>query len=48
MANYFSDPVFRAGLAAPPEKDLPAALLHFAGVFADLSLTWNDIATLAR
>jgi lactate 2-monooxygenase len=46
MANYFSDPVFRAGLAAPPEKDLPAALLHFAGVFADLSRTWNDIATL--
>jgi lactate 2-monooxygenase len=46
MANYFSDPVFRAGLAAPPEKDLAAALLHFAGVFADLSLTWNDIATL--
>jgi lactate 2-monooxygenase len=46
MANYFSDPVFRAGLAVPPEEDLPAALLHFAGVFADLSLTWSDIAAL--
>ena len=46
MANYFSDPVFRSSLASPPEDDLPAALLHFAGIFADLSLTWNDIATL--
>jgi lactate 2-monooxygenase len=46
MANYFSDPVFLAGLAAPPEEDLPAALLHFAGLFADLSLTWSDIAAL--
>lgn len=46
MANYFSDPVFRAGLRVPPEEDLEAALLHFAGVFADLSLTWDDLATL--
>jgi lactate 2-monooxygenase len=46
MANYFSDPVFRAGLARPPEEDLPTALLHFAGVFSDLSLTWGDLAQL--
>jgi lactate 2-monooxygenase len=46
MANYFSDPVFRAGLAQPPEDDLPTALLHFAGVFSDLSLTWEDLSRL--
>ena len=46
MANYFTDPVFCSGLAAPPEEDLSAALLHFAGVFADLSLTWSDLAAL--
>jgi lactate 2-monooxygenase len=46
MANYFSDPTFRAGLPRPPEEDLPTALLHFAGVFADLSLTWEDLSQL--
>jgi L-lactate dehydrogenase (cytochrome) len=46
MANYFSDPVFRAGLVRPPEEDLQSALLHFAGVFADLSLTWKDLSGL--
>jgi lactate 2-monooxygenase len=46
MANYFSDPVFRAGLSVPPEQDLPAALLHFAGIFADMSLSWGDLDSL--
>ncbi len=46
MANYFSDPVFLAGLAKPPEEDVDAAVFHFAGVFADMSLTWSDLATL--
>jgi isopentenyl diphosphate isomerase/L-lactate dehydrogenase-like FMN-dependent dehydrogenase len=46
MANYFSDPVFRAGLTRPPEEDLTTALLQFAGVFADLSLTWDDLSRL--
>jgi lactate 2-monooxygenase len=46
MANYFSDPVFRTGLRVAPEEDLPTALLHFAGLFADLSLTWDDLTSL--
>ena len=46
MANYFSDPVFRAALSKSPEEDMASALLHFAGVFADLSLTWEDLAQL--
>lgn len=48
MANYFSDPVFRAGLAVPPEEDLDAAILHFAAVFADMTLTWADLAVLRK
>ncbi|HTW00069.1 MAG TPA: lactate 2-monooxygenase [Streptosporangiaceae bacterium] len=48
MANYFSDPVFRAGLAVPPEEDLDAAILHFAAVFADMALTWADLAVLRK
>jgi lactate 2-monooxygenase len=46
MANYFSDPVFRTGLVVPPEEDLDAAIMHFAGVFADMTLTWANLASL--
>ncbi|MHB2021969.1 MAG: alpha-hydroxy-acid oxidizing protein [Mycobacteriales bacterium] len=45
-ANYFSDPVFRAALAAAPEEDLPAAVRHFLGVYSDPTKTWADLATL--
>jgi lactate 2-monooxygenase len=44
VANYFSDPVFRAALAAPPEDDVQTAILHWLGVFADHSLIWDDLA----
>lgn len=46
IANYTSDPAFRAGLAKPPEEDMQAAILHWLGMFADPSLTWDDIAWL--
>lgn len=46
LANYFSDPVFRAALARPPEEDRTAAVQHFLGVFNDPSLVWEDIAWL--
>ena len=46
MANYTSDPAFRAGLAKPPEEDMQAAIMHWLGMFADPSLTWDDIAWL--
>lgn len=45
-ANYFSDPVFRAELPAPPEEDPQAAVGHFAAHFSDASLTWDDISQL--
>jgi lactate 2-monooxygenase len=46
MANYYSDPVFRAALPASPDENPQAALLHFASVFSDPSLTWDDLASL--
>lgn len=46
LANYFSDPVFRAKLAAPPEDDLMAATGLWAMIFGNQSLTWDDLAWL--
>jgi lactate 2-monooxygenase len=43
VANYFSDPAFRAGLDAPPEDDPEAAVEHLLDVFGDASLTWEDL-----
>ena len=45
MMNYFSDPVFRAMLAKPPEEDGAAAVRQWAGVFGKV-LTWDDMAWL--
>ena len=44
LANYFSDPVFRSKLAAPPEDDLMAATGLWAMIFGNQSLTWDDLA----
>jgi lactate 2-monooxygenase len=46
VANYFQDPVFRAGLERPPEEDQGAATGHFLGLQANPSLTWDDLAWL--
>jgi lactate 2-monooxygenase len=46
VANYFQDPVFRAGLAKSPEDDQGAATGHFLGVQANPSLTWDDLEWL--
>jgi len=43
LANYFSDPVFRSRLAAPPEEDLQAATGHWAMSFGNQTLTWEDL-----
>lgn len=43
LANFFSDPVFRAALEVPPEQDQGAAIGHFIGVFGNPSLTWDDL-----
>jgi isopentenyl diphosphate isomerase/L-lactate dehydrogenase-like FMN-dependent dehydrogenase len=46
LANYFSDPLFRAKLSAPPEDDPRAAALQWAGLFSDGSLSWDDLPWL--
>ena len=45
LANYTSDPVFRAALPKPPEEDPGAAVMHWAGVFGN-PLTWDDLPWL--
>ena len=48
IANYTSDPAFRAGLTASPEDDPNAAVLHFLGMFNQPALTWTDLAWLRQ
>ncbi|MFE7585600.1 alpha-hydroxy-acid oxidizing protein [Streptomyces gardneri] len=45
LANYFTDPVFRARLAKSPEEDPGAAILEWAGIFGN-PLTWDDLPWL--
>jgi isopentenyl diphosphate isomerase/L-lactate dehydrogenase-like FMN-dependent dehydrogenase len=46
IAQYLSDPVFRAGLEKSPEEDIGAAVGHFLGKFSNPSLTWDDLEWL--
>jgi isopentenyl diphosphate isomerase/L-lactate dehydrogenase-like FMN-dependent dehydrogenase/catechol 2,3-dioxygenase-like lactoylglutathione lyase family enzyme len=48
IANYLTDPVFRAALPAPPDVDLAAAARHFLAVVSNPALTWDDLAWLRR
>jgi lactate 2-monooxygenase len=48
IANYLSDPAFRAKLARPPEQDPAAAIRRFAETFGNAALTWNDLPFLRR
>ena len=46
VQNYFSDPAFTAGLASSLDSDQGAAVLHWASMFGDPSLTWDDLPFL--
>jgi len=46
VANYFSDPVFRAALERPPEEDLAPAVAQWAYQFANPTVTWDDLQWL--
>jgi isopentenyl diphosphate isomerase/L-lactate dehydrogenase-like FMN-dependent dehydrogenase len=48
LANYFTDPVFRAALPAPPEQNPLPAIRHFLQVFSNPALQWQDLALLRR
>lgn len=45
LANYTSDPVFRAALAQPPEQDPQATVLAWRQTFGN-PLTWDDLPWL--
>ncbi|MEU3465419.1 alpha-hydroxy-acid oxidizing protein [Streptomyces sp. NPDC006733] len=45
LANYTSDPVFRARLAKAPEEDVRATVMEWVSVFGN-PLTWDDLAWL--
>ncbi|GAB3696708.1 lactate 2-monooxygenase [Saccharopolyspora tripterygii] len=45
LSNYFSDPVFRAGLDKSPEEDPGAAVLRWVSTFGN-PLTWDDLSWL--
>jgi len=46
LANYTSDPVFRAKLKAPPEEDPLTAAALWAGIFGNPGLNWDDLTRL--
>lgn len=46
VANYFSDPVFRAALPAPPEENFEAAIGQWAYQFSNPAVTWEDLLWL--
>ena len=45
LANYFSDPVFRASLRKPPEEDGASAVMQWVSMFGKV-LTWADLPWL--
>lgn len=46
IANYTSDPVFRARLPGPPEAHPGAVAREFTGQFVNPRLTWEDLELL--
>jgi lactate 2-monooxygenase len=48
LANYFSDPVFCASLAAPPKDDPGRAIQRFGEIFSNPTLTWESLAFLRK
>jgi lactate 2-monooxygenase len=46
LAQFFSDPLFRARLDASPEEDVQTASLMALAAFPNLALTWADLEWL--
>jgi len=46
VANYLQDPVFRKALDKSPEEDPQAAIGHWATLFSNPGLSWDDLAFL--
>lgn len=43
LANYLTDPAFRAGLGRAPEEDPAATAQYFLSIFGNPALSWEDI-----
>jgi lactate 2-monooxygenase len=48
IAQYTSDPVFRAMLKKPPEEDMSAAAQLFMTIYSNPALTWDKLAFLRQ
>ncbi len=48
LANYVSDPVFRAAVGGDPGSNPARTFEHFASVFSDPTRTWEDLARLTH
>jgi isopentenyl diphosphate isomerase/L-lactate dehydrogenase-like FMN-dependent dehydrogenase len=46
IANYVSDPVFRAGLERPPEEDMQGAVMRWIATYSDPTVSWENLAFL--
>jgi lactate 2-monooxygenase len=46
IAQFTSDPVFRAALEKTPEEDIGAAVGHYIGVFVNPGQTWDRLTFL--
>lgn len=46
VANYFSDPAFRAALPSAPEANPLEAIKYFLSIFGSTAHEWSDLATL--
>ncbi len=46
MANYISDPVFRAALPRPPEEDTESAVRHWLTLYSKPEMQWNALSWL--
>jgi lactate 2-monooxygenase len=43
LQNYFTDPVFRSRLDAPPEEDKKAAIALWQEIFGNPTLSWSEV-----
>jgi lactate 2-monooxygenase len=48
LANYFSDPVFRARVGGDLQSSPARAIEYFLRIFADPTHTWDDLGRLCR
>lgn len=46
IGNYLEDPVFCSRLERSPQEDIRSAIMHWAKVFGNPSLTWRDLEFL--